>query len=175
MDVRAVSPKRAKLQRERAVLVRRTEPQACERCHKEPAVDHHELTRRAQSSTSAIDLDEMIPIGRQCHDWIGAHPAQAVKDGWAKWSHPDRVPPSAVDWRPPLAIASVVVPYTPDRPRAVRKVSFRMTAAGHDLIESIAAEHGVKPSVAIKAALSVAFKHRDEISRYITTRNGGAA
>lgn len=169
--VRAVSPKRAAQMRERGKLVRRSEPQVCERCHLEPAVDHHELTRRSQSSTSAVDLDEMIPIGRACHDWIGLNPELAVATGWAKWSHPDRVAPRKVTWRPPGKILSDTMSETP---RAVRKVSFRMTAAGGDLVDGVVAELGVKPSTAIRAALSVGFAHRDEIVRYITTHRKAA-
>lgn len=170
MDVRAVSADKAKLNRQRRKLIERTEPQSCNRCNREPAVDHHELTRRSQSSTSAIDLDEMIPIGRQCHDWIGRNPAQAVLDGWAKWSHPDRVPPKPVQWRPPLALDSADM--QADRPRAVRKITWRMTENGYRFITAHAVEQKVKPSAVIRAALSIASRHPDEIVAYINAHRG---
>jgi hypothetical protein len=65
--------------------VERIEPQSCERCHVERAVDPHELVRQAHGDTGT-DLDMIVPVGRACHDWITHHPVRAHDEGWALWS-----------------------------------------------------------------------------------------
>lgn len=84
--MRAISPKRARLLRQRRALVERVEPQVCDRCHLEPAVDIHELQRRSQNSASMITVGLMWPIGRTCHSWITTNPIGAIEEGWAIWS-----------------------------------------------------------------------------------------
>jgi hypothetical protein len=49
-------------------------------------VDTHEIVRRSQCSSAAADLELMTPVGRKCHDWIGAHPVRAHDEGWAVWA-----------------------------------------------------------------------------------------
>lgn len=87
--MRAVSRKRAALLRVRGKIVRRSEPQACEWCHREPAVDTHELVNRSQLGSAAINLDLMVPIGRACHDWATTHPHEAALRGMTipYWQH----------------------------------------------------------------------------------------
>lgn len=64
----------------------RAEPQVCERCHAEPAVDPHELVRQSQGDTGT-DLDLIEMVGRECHRWITEHPVLAHDEGWALWSY----------------------------------------------------------------------------------------
>jgi hypothetical protein len=87
--LRPVSATRARLLRQRREIVARAEPEACPRCHLEPVVDVHELVRRSQRASAAADIEVMQPLCRTCHDWVGAHPRQAVEDGWAMWSWQD--------------------------------------------------------------------------------------
>lgn len=73
-------------QAQRRKLIDRGVAESCPRCHRERAIDTHELVRRSQYPGAAADLEIMVPVGRQCHDWIGHHPTQAHDEGWASWS-----------------------------------------------------------------------------------------
>jgi hypothetical protein len=90
--LRQVSARTRRRNRERAKILRRAEPEACPRCHREPVVDVHELVRRSQRASAAADVTVMQPLCRTCHDWVGLHPTQAVDEHWAMWSWQDRPP-----------------------------------------------------------------------------------
>lgn len=82
--IRRVSKKRAAEQRQRVKALRAIDANwsMCERCHFERATDAHELLRRSQGG-SITHLPGIKLLCRTCHDWIGAHPRQAVAEGWA--------------------------------------------------------------------------------------------
>lgn len=143
--MRQVSLKRAAQQRVRGKLVRRTEPQACERCHREPAVDVHELTRRSQSSTSAIDLDEMVPIGRTCHDWIGLHPDAAEAEGWHRRGMRNLFTSDSV----------AVMPKVP--------ITLHVTDVAKGWVDEMAERYKVSRALVLRAMLSVATAHAGEV------------
>jgi hypothetical protein len=83
---RHITNRRAQQQRTRRELKRRAHlPESCPRCHRERAIDTHELVRRSQWTGAATDLEVMVNVGRECHDWIGAHPDAAHAEGWALW------------------------------------------------------------------------------------------
>jgi hypothetical protein len=96
------STRRANRKRKRDELRRRNYlPEVCPRCHRERCVDTHELIRRSQHADAAAELELMTPVGRECHDWIGHHPTQAVDEGWAlwRWQLADDEAIRAAEWR----------------------------------------------------------------------------
>lgn len=109
----------------RADRARRAPATSCDRCHREPAVDTHELVRRSQYSGAALDVYVQRPLGRRCHDWVGLHPQQAHDEGWAVsgWEHRARQPAE-------LAEAGDTVPTMP-APSARARQS-RPAAAGDE-------------------------------------------
>lgn len=79
------SKKRATLYRtERAPLVAQllADNPLCQRCHRTPAVDVHEIKSRARGG-SITDLDNLALLCRPCHNWITTHPAAAEEEGWS--------------------------------------------------------------------------------------------
>jgi hypothetical protein len=66
-----------------------TDRPICERCRVAPSVDLHERLRRSGGG-DILDVEGIACVCRPCHDWIGLHPAQAIKDGWAvsRWPKP---------------------------------------------------------------------------------------
>jgi len=64
-------------------------------------MDTHEVVRRSQHAAAAIELELMVDVGRECHDWITTHPAQAVHEGWAlwRWQLADAEAIRAAEWR----------------------------------------------------------------------------
>ena len=82
--INAVSPRRAAENRvRRKVLAEmRAEDPMCARCRVAPWVDGHELKRRSAAG-SITDMANIIGLCRPCHEWVGMHPAQAIRDGWA--------------------------------------------------------------------------------------------
>ncbi len=65
----------------------------CERCGTRPSADVHEVVRRSQGG-STVDRTNTMCLCRECHDFIGANPAQATLEGFSRpsWSqrHPFR-------------------------------------------------------------------------------------
>lgn len=59
----------------------------CERCSSAAAVDVHEIIRRSQWPDGILVRENLKTLCRPCHSWITQNPAQAVKDGFADWSH----------------------------------------------------------------------------------------
>ena len=91
--LRSVSPKRAKVQRQRRTMVREelTRRELCEAGatirfggHRSLcaglAVDLHEPLTRARGG-SILDPANTVAVCRSCHDWIHAHPAAAASIG----------------------------------------------------------------------------------------------
>ncbi len=83
--MRRVSLKRARLLVKRraviAALAATDGGQVCRLCHRERAVDAHELLMRSQGG-SITDAANIVPLCRACHDWIHAHPRLAYMQGW---------------------------------------------------------------------------------------------
>lgn len=85
-----VSKRRAKLNRQRtAVLEHVREFQTwCSMCGKTGVgLDAHELKSRAQGG-SLIDLENIVLLCRDDHNWVTTHPKEAAELGWAiskKW------------------------------------------------------------------------------------------
>lgn len=54
-----------------------------------PSVDVHEFVRRSQGSpivpSQGLADDAVAAVCRDCHRWIGEHPAEAVSLGLARW------------------------------------------------------------------------------------------
>lgn len=83
--LRARSVKRAALYRQvRVPLVVEmlAERPVCERCHRQPSVDVHEIKSRARSG-SITDRSNLAALCRRCHDHITTHPAEAEREGWS--------------------------------------------------------------------------------------------
>jgi 5-methylcytosine-specific restriction endonuclease McrA len=59
----------------------------CQRCSSAAAVDVHELIRRSQWADGFLVKKNLKTLCRPCHTWITEHPEQAVKEGFADWSH----------------------------------------------------------------------------------------
>lgn len=81
--INAVSPKRAAENRvRRRVLaeMRQADPM-CARCRVAPWTDGNELLRRSAGG-SITDRNNIVGLCRPCHEHIGAHPAEAIRDGW---------------------------------------------------------------------------------------------
>ena len=91
--LRSVSPKRAKVQRQRRTMVREelARRELCEAGvtirfggHRSLcaglAVDLHEPLTRARGG-SILDPANTVAVCRSCHDWIHAHPAAAASIG----------------------------------------------------------------------------------------------
>lgn len=56
----------------------------CDRCHKIPAVDVHEiLPRSALGSTT--DPENLADLCRPCHDWVTLHPKLAEVEGFRRF------------------------------------------------------------------------------------------
>lgn len=80
------SKKRADLYRtERAPLVAQllTDNPTCQRCHRAPAVDVHEIKTRARGG-SITDLDNLALLCRPCHSWVTVNVAEATAEGWLR-------------------------------------------------------------------------------------------
>ena len=91
---KGIRPRSAKMTEkygERRALVSRllAERPICQRCGTNPSQDCHELLRRSAGG-DILDEANIRTICRPCHDWIGLHPAQAIKDWWAvsRWPKP---------------------------------------------------------------------------------------
>lgn len=89
--IRAVSPKRAKLNRERIKVVNhiRSVQDWCSMCGKTGVgLDAHELKSRAQGG-SIVDLENIVLLCRPDHTWVTENPREAAEQGWAiskKWA-----------------------------------------------------------------------------------------
>lgn len=77
------SPKRKAENRERRRVLAemRKEDPLCARCRVVPWTDGHELLRRSAGG-SITDRNNIVGLCRPCHEHIGAHPAEAIRDGW---------------------------------------------------------------------------------------------
>ena len=82
--INAVSPKRKaeNAVRRRVLAEMRQADPMCARCRVAPWVDGHELLRRSAGG-SITDKSGIVGLCRPCHEWVGMHPAQAIRDGWA--------------------------------------------------------------------------------------------
>ncbi len=97
--LRSVSPKRAKVQRQRREMVREelARRELCEAGAKIRfgghrslcaglAVDLHEPLTRARGG-SILDPANTVAVCRSCHDWIHAFPDAATRLGLLRYSH----------------------------------------------------------------------------------------
>jgi 5-methylcytosine-specific restriction endonuclease McrA len=83
--VRAVSAKRARLNRERRKLIQRMQrngPVLCARCNR-LADDLHEIRSRARGG-SITDPENCLPLCRPCHDYVTTHPLEAQREGFSR-------------------------------------------------------------------------------------------
>lgn len=78
--MRAVSKKRAALNRARRKLIASMGEPMCRRCGKR-AEDLHEPGKRSQGADPS-DPSQVVPVCRACHDHIHANVAESVRDGW---------------------------------------------------------------------------------------------
>ena len=86
--MRKRSLKRAKLyENERIPLVIKllAERPNCQRCNTKRSNDVHELKSRARGG-SILDIDNLVCVCRDCHNWITTHPKLAHEQGWLKQS-----------------------------------------------------------------------------------------
>lgn len=89
--IKPVSDKRAKLNRQRTVIVnglREAQQGRCARCHAVDVLDGHEL--RGGSYRHRFILDPQCALCRSCNSWAEDHPQVAAYTGWkvsGKWSH----------------------------------------------------------------------------------------
>lgn len=76
--------------RQRRPIVKRMfdEQPLCARCQLRYAVDPHEPLSRGRGG-SITDEDNIVPLCRECHDWIGDNPLEAEAEGWLL---PSRMP-----------------------------------------------------------------------------------
>jgi hypothetical protein len=157
--MRHISNRRARQMARRRELQRRTHvPESCPRCHREPAVDTHELVRRSQSSTSAVDVFCMVNLGRECHGWVSTHPKEAVEQGWAVWRW---------QWeREPIDDSCTTGVYS-EAVTEKRVISFRTTAAADALVAEMAARLEVDRTLVLRTMLSVASAHMDEVEKRV--------
>lgn len=156
--MRQTSPGRARTLRSRRAITRRQHaPVVCERCHAEPAVDNHELTRRSQADTAA-DVFQMVPLGRACHDWVGANPTQAVEEGWAMWGWQYRQLPAAE--QVPAVLQRDTLPHMPRVP-----LNVRISQAADTWITKTGAKCGVNRTNTVKVMLAVASDHQAEVEK----------
>ena len=86
--MRAVSPKRAKENRERNKMLAekygadwRSGLIICTRCHNEPGTQPHELKKRSHGG-SITDPDNVWLLCSGCHNWTENEPAEAIEEGW---------------------------------------------------------------------------------------------
>lgn len=75
---------------ERIPLVKRLleEHPICQRCHRQRAVDVHEIKTRARGG-SITDPSNLVCLCRPCHDLITRDPKTAHEHGWVKNSWED--------------------------------------------------------------------------------------
>lgn len=82
--LRPRSAKRAAIYREQRIpLVREllAARPVCERCHRAPSVDVHEIQSRARGG-SILDVENLAALCRPCHAWVTEHPREAEAEGW---------------------------------------------------------------------------------------------
>lgn len=156
--MRPVSPKRARtLARRRAnVQAREHGRPACARqaiCGN-AADDLHEIVRRSQAD-SAARVDLQVWLCRGCHDWVGAHPAEAAAEGLHM---------TGATYRRRLSTVTAV-----DRPciqtgmPATKLLQFRVTADGAAYVTKLVERFKVTPTIVLKAMFSVATGHGEEV------------
>ena len=83
--LKPVSDKRKAENRQRSKVLAELKAKfpMCQRCHERPSVDGHELKRRSAAG-SITDENNIRMVCRMCHEWIGMHPVEAIKEGFAR-------------------------------------------------------------------------------------------
>lgn len=165
--VRQVSSQRATTLRARGEIVRRAHsPQTCARHpsvygHDAAAVDTHELVNRSQGDTAAAE-EEMTPLCRPCHDWVGAHPAEAIAAGWQVpgWQRRLTIAQDLLNIETDVKHMSMPDDEAEDAGKGRTEfIGFRTTAAGKAAIERRAAAAGKGVSAMVRDMVAYADQH----------------
>lgn len=152
--MRQASPKRAKLQRERRALivahvgfipVRCTWPGGCVN----EACDPHEPLTRARGG-SIVDLDNIVLLCRDHHDWIDQHPTEATALGMLVSQH----------HRSENVAESCTVPDMAER----RPISMRISDSADQWVTDTATQLDTSRAVVLRAMLGVAAAHPREVA-----------
>ena len=53
----------------------------CQRCMSDRSQDIHELKSRARGG-SITDIENLVALCRNCHNWTTTHPKEAHEQGW---------------------------------------------------------------------------------------------
>lgn len=158
--MRPVSSKRARiLSRRRANVQDREHGRpACARqaiCGN-AADDLHEIVRRSQAD-SAARVDLQVWLCRGCHDWVGAHPAEAAAEGLHMTGADFRMGRQASD------NGAIVTGMSDTPPSGDNRVTLRISDAGHAFVDALMVETSSDRSAVLRAMFAVASQYRAEV------------
>jgi len=175
--MRPVSPKRARTLARRRSNVRDREHghPACARqaiCGN-AADDLHEIVRRSQAD-SAARVDLQVWLCRRCHDWVGAHPAEAAAEGLHMTGAEFRRKRDAADNGLALAdSAAIVGTMSPPKDDDRVNVTVRISRSGIAELDRRIGQVGQTRAEVIRAMLTFAATYMDDHGRLRLQRRAG--
>lgn len=156
--LRSFSKKRAAEQRERVEMLKRAHGPV--RCHwpggcVREAVDGHEILTRGRGG-STTDPDNVLPLCRVHHDWIGAHPAEALAMGLLATAG------SGLSYNRASLRCMTTEATLAETPS--ERMIFRTTPTAKKFVDDLVERTGRSKSDVLRALFSVGAHHVDEVA-----------